>query len=71
MARLTPKQRVLRKYRRAMCDQSLGGGWAIWIPSKYYRAGSDRISDLSPTPRLAWADADIKIRATSTRGVTK
>jgi hypothetical protein len=60
--RMTPKMKVLRKHRKATADRSVAGGWRIWLPSKYYRSGSDAISGSCNSPTAAWADAARRLR---------
>jgi len=53
MARLTPKQRVLRKYPVAVCGRwTASNSWYVDLPHRCLGWGR--------TPRLAWADAASK-----------
>lgn len=52
--RLTYEQRVLKVRRDATCELTLGGKWAIWLPSIRYDV---RLSAPSTRPHDAWRSA--------------
>jgi hypothetical protein len=54
----TPKQRVLKKYRTAICTQRIKGAWwRVWKDGDF-----KVILGVGNTPAEAWADADYFIK---------
>ena len=53
-AKLTPKQRVLKRYPKAFAYEWAGPTWCIYSP---WHGGNEALSLSSPTAAQAWAEA--------------